>query len=62
MGVPRGMEDDARTEQCLDRLLSVQAQLVNRRMGGRGVTIINPAQVVSKRCVRYPSQSTSNDP
>ena len=56
MGVPRGMENVARTQRCLDHLLSAPTQLVNRRLGGWGVTLINLAQVVSQRCVRNPSQ------
>jgi len=58
MGVPRGMENVARTKRRLDRLLSAPARLVNWRLGGWSVALINPAQVVSKRCVRAPLQST----
>ena len=62
MGVPRGMEDVARTQRYLDHLLSVPPQLVNRRVGSWSVTLVNPAQVVSKRCVRIPLQFTPIDP
>lgn len=62
MGVPRGMEDVARTQRCLDRILSAPTQLVNRRLGGWSVTLIDPAQVVSERCVRNPLQPIPIDP
>lgn len=62
MGVPRGMENVARTKRYLDRLLSAPAQLVNWRLGGWSFTFINPPQVVSKRCVRAPLQPTSINP
>jgi hypothetical protein len=62
MVVPRGMENVAGTERYLDRLLSAPAQLVNWRLGGWSLTLINPAQVVSKRCVRAPFQSILINP
>ena len=62
MGVPRGMENVARTERYLDRLLSAPAQLVNWRLGSWSFTLINPAQVVSKRYIRAPLRSISINP
>jgi hypothetical protein len=56
MGIPRGVEDMVGTKRYLGRLLPVLAQLVNRRLGGWSVALINPAQVVPERCVRISSQ------
>ena len=62
VGDPRGMENVAGTERYLDRLLSAPAQLVNWRLGGWSFTLINPAQVVSKRCFRASLESISINP
>ena len=62
VGVPRGMESVAGAERYLDHPLSAPAQLVNWRLGGWSSTLINLAQVVSKRCVRVLLQSIPIDP
>lgn len=62
MGDSRGVEDVARTRRYLDRPLSAPARLVNRCLDSWSVTLANPAQVVSERCVRIPLQVISTDP
>ena len=51
-----------RAERYLDDLLSAPARLVNWCLGGRSFALIDPAQVVSKRCVRVPLRFISIDP
>lgn len=62
MGVPRGMEDVARTQRHLDHPISTPAQLVNWRLVGWSVTHADPTQIVSERCVRVSLQPASADP
>ena len=60
--VPRGVEDVVRTKRYLDHLLSAPARLVNWRLGGWSVTLVNPAQIIPKRCVQVPPHSIQTDP
>ena len=62
MGIPCDVAGVARTQRSLDRLLSISAQLVNRRLGDWSLTFANPTQVVPKRCIQIPLQIISTDP
>ena len=61
MGIPRGMEDVARTERYLDDLSPIPARLVDWSLGGWSVAITDPTQVAFKRYGINLLRSTSTD-